>query len=178
MRAFFGISPEPQTKLAIQAWRDKSLPAFNAPVPAANFHITLAFLGQITDRQLDLISNQIEEHPPWSEFSICLDQVGYWPKPKAFWLGCSDAHPAHLTLAVQLHKLARKAGLPLPKQEYVAHLTLARKCSENPPAPLIAPDFSWQAQQFHLFESVSSSHGVAYHIRHSWPLEKVFAWQK
>ena len=60
MRAFFGLSPDPVTKLAIQEWRDKTLPQFNAPVPTANFHVTLAFLGQINPRQLDALCSEID----------------------------------------------------------------------------------------------------------------------
>lgn len=178
MRAFLGLSPDPQTKLAIQAWRDKTLPAFNAPVPAANFHVTLAFLGQVTEKQLDSICSQIEQQDPFPEFKVNLDHVGYWSKPKAFWLGSKHTQAHHLNLASQLQKIARQGGIFLSKQDYVAHLTLAQKCVTNPPTPLIDPQFSWHNSEFHLFESVSSAHGVAYHIRHSWPLAKRFAWQK
>jgi 2'-5' RNA ligase len=55
MRAFLGLSPDVKTKLAIELWRNKAFPCFYAPVPAANFHITLAFLGQISPKQLDAL---------------------------------------------------------------------------------------------------------------------------
>ncbi|MCF2948780.1 RNA 2',3'-cyclic phosphodiesterase [Paraglaciecola aquimarina] len=178
MRAFLGLSPDAKTKLAIDAWRHKSLPQFNAPVPAANFHVTLAFLGQVTAKHLDSINTEIENMPDIAEFDVTLDQVGYWPKPKAFWLGCQNSAEQHKQLAKQLHKIAKIAGLNLPKHPYIPHLTLARKCNENPPAPLIQPNFNWRAKEFHLYESVSSSHGVAYHIRQSWPLKMSFSFNR
>lgn len=178
MRAFLGLSLEPSTILAIEAWRNKALSQFNAPVPATNFHVTLAFLGQITPKQLDVLHSEIENMPEIPEFDVTLDQIGYWPKPKAFWLGCQKTAEQHIQLAKQLHKIANLAGLHMSKQEYVAHVTLARKCSENPPAPLLPPEFSWRAKEFHLYESVSSKHGVAYHIRQSWPLKMAFSFNR
>ncbi|MGJ8681805.1 RNA 2',3'-cyclic phosphodiesterase [Paraglaciecola sp.] len=175
MRAFLGLSPDPKTKLAIEAWRNKALPQFNAPVPAPNFHVTLAFLGQVTPKHLDTITTEISMMQAISEFDVTLDQVGYWPKPKAFWLGSESPDERHVNLAKQVNKIANVAGLHLPKQTYVPHLTLARKCTENPPAPLLAPNFTFRAKALHLFESVSSSHGVAYHIRQSWPLKMAFS---
>ncbi|WP_158972295.1 RNA 2',3'-cyclic phosphodiesterase [Paraglaciecola sp. L3A3] len=178
MRAFLGLSLDGKTKLAIEAWRNKALPNFNTPVPAVNFHVTLAFLGQVTAKNLDALTSQIATMPEVSEFSVSLNHMGYWAKPKACWLGCDNTHQAHLQLASQLNKIAKTSGLIIPKQDYVPHLTLARKCTLNPPAPLIEPDFSWQAKEFHLFESVSSPHGVAYHIRLSWPLKMAFSFNR
>lgn len=177
MRAFFGLSPDPSTKLAIEAWRNKAFPDFDSPVVAANFHVTLAFLGQVLPKNLDQMYGLIESMPAIREFDVTLDHLGYWSKPKALWLGCEHAAPEHVSLAKQLNKIAKSTGLNMRKEEYIAHLTLARKCKVNPPAPLITPLFTWQASQFHLFESVSGPHGVTYIIRQSWPLEKRFAFQ-
>ncbi len=178
MRAFLGLSPDSNTKLAIEAWREKALPGFNHPVPAANFHVTLCFLGELNDKQYEVMAQGIEQISDIKAFSVHLNTLGYWPKPKAFWLGCDAPEPSHLNLVKRLTSIARQSKISIPKQAYKAHLTLARKCVENPPAALIAPDFLWQAKAFHLFESVSTRQGVRYQIRESWPLARVFSWQK
>ena len=177
MRAFFGLSPDVTTKLAIQAWRNKAFPHFDAPVPAANFHVTLAFLGQVSPKQLDALCEAVEQISEIHTFDISLNQVGYWSKPKALWLGCKETQKEHLQLAKSLSQIANSIGLQLPKQDYIAHLTLARKCSVNPPAALIEPTFTWRNAEFHLYESVSGNKGVSYHIRHTWPLAKLFAFR-
>jgi 2'-5' RNA ligase len=177
MRAFFGLSPNVKTKLAIEAWRNEAFPHFDAPVPAANFHITLAFLGQVSPRQLDELCEAVDQITDIHTFDASLNQVGYWSKPKALWLGCNDTHHQHLQLAKSLSQIANSVGLQLPKQDYIAHLTLARKCSVNPPAASIEPLFTWRNAEFHLFESVSTKQGVSYRISHSWPLAKVFAFR-
>ncbi|MDU0352906.1 RNA 2',3'-cyclic phosphodiesterase [Paraglaciecola aquimarina] len=182
MRAFLGLSPDASTKLAIEAWRNKALPCFSSPVPAANFHVTLAFLGQVNTKQLDKLTSQIDatinSRAQPKAFPVNLDFMGYWAKPKACWLGSEHTHSSHQQLVSQLQRIAKSSGLIISKQEYIAHLTLARKCAIEPPAPLIPPQFGWQAKAFHLFESVSSAHGVSYHIRQSWPLDMTFSFQQ
>jgi len=172
MRAFFGLSPDPKTKLAIEEWRNKAFPDLYAPVPAANFHVTLAFLGNVSVEQMDTINHLIDEMPSVAAFDVLLKQLGHWSKPKAFWLGCQQTATEHLLLAKQIHKIANKSGLLLQEQDYIAHLTLARKCSIKPPAPLVPANFQWHVEQFHLFESQSSPQGVCYPIRKSWSMSK------
>ncbi len=178
MRAFFGLSVEPKVKLAIQAWRDKALPQLDHPVNAANFHVTLAFLGQITNKDVENLEQGIDSMSAIHNFTVQLNHLGYWAKPKALWLGCQQVDAAHICLAKQLQAISKKAGLVMPQQDYVAHLTLARKCQSNPPAALIDPNFSWQVANFHLFESLSTHTGVVYVIRKTWPLAPKFAWHQ
>jgi len=177
MRAFFGLSPDAKTKLAIEEWRNKAFPQFDAAVPASNFHVTLAFLGQVLPKQLDALGEAVKQVSDSHTFDVTLNRVGYWSKPKALWLGCEQTQDVHLQLSKRLHQIANSAGLQLPKQDYVAHLTVARKCIINPPAPLIEPRFNWHNAEFHLYESVSGKKGVSYHIRQSWPLAKRFAFK-
>ena len=170
MRAFIGLAPNQETKLAIEAWRNKAFPAFSAPVPAANFHVTLAFLGHISNKQQDALCDAVKQLHDIPAFDVSLNQLGYWAKPKALWLGCQDTTNAHLQLVNSLNRITKLVGLSLLQRDYTAHLTLARKCAVNPPAPLIPPDFAWHNAEFHLFESVSGNKGVSYPIRQTWPL--------
>jgi 2'-5' RNA ligase len=39
---------------------------------------------------------------------------------------------------------------------------------------LMPPHFTWRNTEFHLYESVSGKKGVSYHIKHTWPLAKLF----
>ena len=172
MRAFFGLSPDTKTKLAIEAWRKEAFPHLVAPVPVANFHVTLAFLGQVSTKQLDALCKEASHIYEIHTFGVLLDRLGYWPKPKALWLGCQNTQAEHLILSKRLIQIANTIGLQLPKKDDIAHLTLARKCLGHFPVPLIEPNFTWHNAEFHLFESVSGKKGVAYHIRHTWTLSK------
>jgi len=172
MRAFFGLSPDANTKLAIDTWRNTAFAHLDGPVPAANFHVTLAFLGNVSTIKLDTIDHLIDEMPCVAAFDVSLNQLGYWPKPKAVWLGSQQTAIEHLILAKHIREIANKSGLQLQDRDYIAHLTLARKCKVKPPGPTFPANFKWHADQFHLFESKSSPQGVSYPIRQSWPLRK------
>jgi 2'-5' RNA ligase len=175
MRAFFAIEPPAQIKLAIDSWREKALPTFLKPVPPANFHITLAFLGQVNEVQLDSLIQQSGALTSTPGFQLSLDHLGYWPKPKTLWLGCQQTAKQHVQLADQLTKISLRSAIEMQKREYIPHLTLVRKCAENPPAALIEPAFSFKVEEFHLFESVSTVSGVIYKRRFTWKLTPIMA---
>jgi RNA 2',3'-cyclic 3'-phosphodiesterase len=170
VRCFFAIEPDSKSKLAIAHWREKSFPAFSHPVPAANFHLTLVFLGQLTPGQFECLSTRVDELELPSVFTLQLNQLGYWPKPKALWLGAEKTPAAMEDLVLTLTSCAQGCKIPLQKRPYVPHLTLVRKCTDNPPAALIEPAFKLSFEQIHLFESISTVNGVVYQRRHSWSL--------
>lgn len=169
MRYFLGFDLDAKSKLQIEAWRDKALPSFERAVPARNFHITSVFLGPVSSSQLDSLCRSIDAISI-SAFSVKLDMMGFFAKPKALWLGCNQPPESLLHTNRLLAEQARKAGLMIPHKEQIPHMTLARKVAFNPPAPLIQPEFPIALSHVHLFESVSSEHGVHYPIRESWPM--------
>lgn len=170
MRYFLGLDPDGKTKLAMQAWREKALPNFERPVPVANFHVTSVFLGQVDEKQLDLLCSMIDDLDQ-PGFSLCFDHLGYWSKPKILYLGCREVPMEATQLANKLIHIAKKAHLQIQERHYIPHVTLVRKCPEHAPAPLIQPHFECQFEALHLFESVSGKHGVHYPIRHTWPFQ-------
>ena len=59
----------------------------------ANLHITLAFLGEISNHRVERLCHSVDQylqHRSLPGDALNLDQVGYWPKPRILWLG-----PAH-----------------------------------------------------------------------------------
>lgn len=170
MRYFLGFDLTAKNKLAIDAWRSKSLPAFASSVPVQNFHITALFLGQVQPNQLDRLTHELDllQHP---SFNFQLNQMGYWSKPKILWLGCTLVPQPAIRLYETLLDLANKSGLNIPTKDYNPHVTLVRKVSSNPPSALINPDFETKVRQLYLFESVSGKSGVQYPIRQSWELQ-------
>lgn len=170
MRAFFALEPSPKDKLAIENWRQKTLPMLHKPIPAANFHLTLAFLGDIGEKQLDNLCQTVTKIA-LPMFSLQFDHCGYFSKPGIFWLGCQHSQALE-TLA---HKVQVAANLP-PKQQqsFVPHISLFRGCDTPPPEPLFAPELTLAFTHFGLYQSINSHHGVHYHCIQQWPLQPVF----
>ncbi|GAA6184849.1 MULTISPECIES: RNA 2',3'-cyclic phosphodiesterase [Alteromonadaceae] len=171
MRYFLGFDLDAKSKIALDDWRNKALPRFERCVPAKNFHITSVFLGQVREQQLDHLCCAIQESQ-FQNFSLQIDTLGYWSKPKILWLGSTQIPEHMLQTTKRLTEYAQQAGLNLPIREYIPHITLVRNAKNNPPAPLYEPDFELKIDQLHLFESVSGKNGVQYPIRQTWPLHR------
>ena len=85
LRLFFALPCPPDQAAAICQWRaGQTLPG--RPVPEANLHLTLAFLGEADETtQARLIAAAERQHCP--PFSVHLDQTGWFQRAKAAWRG-------------------------------------------------------------------------------------------
>ncbi len=186
MRSFIGLDLSLQEKLALSGWRERALPAVvlrktgaivapgqkapPAAVPPENYHLTLAFLGDINQRQHESLLHALDDIAA-EPFSVTLNTTGVWDGPKILYAGPDEPCPPLMQLAKCVRKAAREAGIPLENREYKPHVTVVRKAGSDQPAPLLPPDIKLQFCDFHFFESVSTPSGVRYPVRHSWSLE-------
>tara|TARA_B100002049_G_C15970684_1_gene328586 strand:- start:117 stop:731 length:615 start_codon:yes stop_codon:yes gene_type:complete len=190
MRAFIGLDLAPAEKLALESWRQSALPevkekssmplrknkgdpnpkAIPVAVPAANYHITLCFLGHITPPQHEALVAQLNALT-YTPFSLRLDSSGMWQGPKILFVAPQDAPDELMELARATRKAARAAGIQTDNRTYQPHVTLVRKVGPGVPLPLYQPDVTASFSQFHLFESVSGQRGVHYPVRQSWSLK-------
>ncbi|MDF2178542.1 RNA 2',3'-cyclic phosphodiesterase [Aliiglaciecola sp. CAU 1673] len=169
MRVFFGLDLNGREKLAIEQWSSRNLPTYSSAIPPANFHITLAFLGEVNNNQLiSLYEAAGELHG--NSFLLHIDQLGYWSKPRVLWIGPSQVPESLKELVSALANAGARLGIRKDNRPYMPHISLVRKVALNPPNALIAPDFELTFNRFHLFESKSTNKGVVYHPLHSWPL--------
>ncbi len=163
MRLFFALPPDPQSLLAITLWRDRALPPLDQPVHVSNFHITLAFLGELKPWQIEPLLIRASE-VGFSPFSLMLDEMGYWPKPGVAWLGASRQPDSLTTLANKLNLIAGALNLQTEKRAYKAHLTFARKIKHPLPAPTLAPEFNLSFDHYVLMQTQQGKQGVSYEI--------------
>ena len=173
MRLFFALEPPGELAIQIADWRDKQLPALGRPVPAGNFHITLAFLGNISELKLERLCLETDEllsRRPLEAGTVQLNQPGYWHKPGIFWLGPSASPPGLKELASALQSRGVAVGARRGRSHYSPHVTLFRGCQQPPPAPAQDPKFNWPYESFTLLESKMSDHGVSYHPLAEWQL--------
>ncbi|ORM74865.1 2'-5' RNA ligase, partial [Pantoea deleyi] len=90
-RLFFALSLPDDMQQALVRWRADTFPAgAGVPVAAANLHLTLAFLGEVTpetSQRLQTLASRIVQ----PGFDLDLDDAGHWPRPGVVWLGCQRA---------------------------------------------------------------------------------------
>ncbi|RJQ48641.1 MAG: RNA 2',3'-cyclic phosphodiesterase [Gammaproteobacteria bacterium] len=138
-----------------------------APVAPGNLHLTLVFLGA-TDAATRLDIERACGNVCAAAFTLTLDQIGYWPKPRIVWLGSTATPPELSALVAGLNAIAARSGFSVDTRPYAPHITLARKARAlkgRPVAPL-----QWEARGFSLMESQSTPQGVRYIELRRWEL--------
>ena len=173
MRVFFAVQIDPATSLEIAIWRDRQFPGQGRAVSMANFHITLAFIGELTEAKLErlcLCVDKLLENQRITGGAMELDQIGYWHKQGIFWLG-PGAWPEQMTLlARKLESLGTRVGGKRAKKSFLPHVTLLRHCESAHSAPSIIPVFRVEYGEFALFESRQGKQGISYHALQVWNL--------
>ncbi len=173
MRAFIAIDlPEP-----IHAALSRHQAAFRAACPDARWtrpegiHLTLKFLGEISETQAKQVTDALAVLSNFSTFSVQAKGFGFFPdprRPRVFWAGL-EAPPALAELADRVEAAMERLGFPREQRSFTPHLTLARfKVPRPQPAlqgmlPHDPPDLGhFEVSEFFLFESKLSPHGAEY----------------
>ena len=133
-----------------------------------NFHITLAFLGNVNANQracAEQVANDIQCSP----FEFIINNADYWRKPRILWVGPNEMPEGLVALATELRDGAIECGVQMDMRPYNAHVTLMRKIARLPEGLAIRP-FPWIARSFVLIESTSRPEGVRYEVIREWPL--------
>ncbi|MFD1804053.1 RNA 2',3'-cyclic phosphodiesterase [Mixta tenebrionis] len=172
-RLFFAIGlPEPLPEQLVR-WRAQQFPEeAGRPVAAANLHLTLAFLGEVSDEKaqgLQRLAGRIQQRA----FTLDLDDAGHWPRPGVVWLGCRQAPRGLLQLAEMLRAQAARSGCHQSPQPFHPHITLLRNATR--PVALPPRNFHWQfrVDHFSLYQSLFSQGRTRYRCLQSWPLQEM-----
>ncbi len=120
----------------------------------ANWHITLAFLGEVEDSILETLGPALERTAAEFEpFPLRLEGLGAFPnpgRPRVLWVGATG--PGVETLKA-LHgavaRAAKECGCPPEDDRFSPHVTLARFKPGRGPSPdlrpLVARHKEWSA---------------------------------
>lgn len=152
-RLFFAIELPPPLQRQIVRWRaDHFSPEAGRPVAAANLHLTLAFLGDVSaekQRALAALAGRIAQ----PEFTLHLDDAGQWLRSRVVWLGTRQPPRGLLQLANMLRAQAARSGCYQSPQPFHPHITLLRDAGQAVAIP--PPGFHWafQVNTFALYES-------------------------
>ncbi len=98
-------------------------------VPIDNWHITVRFLGDLTDLQVEMLMGSLDETLAVEPGRVWLDGIGAFPKPsKASVVYCSVDDPGGLLgrVAGLCEEASLDAGLEPEDRPFHPHLTLSR----------------------------------------------------
>ena len=111
--------------------------------PESNLHVILYFLGPVSRAKTDALAREVQNYAPTcAPFTLDLRGVGIFPKqanvpPKVLWIGVHKPPAGLLTLRDACATAIRRAGLEVPDQDFLPHITLARFKSTKGLTPLM-----------------------------------------
>lgn len=170
MRLFFALWPDTPTQLS---WHAELAP-YLAPlggrrVPAANLHLTLAFLGEVRgDRMNELL--RLGDDLATDALLLRFDHLEYWKRPGLVCLRTPDTPPALARLAGQLGTGLDMAGFAVERRQLRPHVTLARDVPVSMASLPVWPVLEWQVPAVALVRSRLGPEGSDYAVLHEWPL--------
>ena len=141
-------------------------------VASDNLHLTLFFLGQTdSEQQQRLISaaGQIKLAP----FSITLDTLSCFNKPKILYLAPSETPEALLQLQQQVAECCHAAGFSDMHDKYLPHITLARHATCDAALQQLLSPLTLHVSEFALYLSDSVNGKVRYSPLHIYRLGMV-----
>lgn len=168
MRAFLAIEVSSEIisrLLAIQ----RELPPGARPVGAGNMHVTLKFLGEISDNSADEIS-KLMDSLNFSPFQLECRGLGVFPSrklPRVLW--ASIRSPGLMKLHNDLEPGLQ--GLGFRKEDFTPHITIARLRGQVPLGDLLARHGNelfgdCAIEEVHLKKSTLTPEGPVYEDIH------------
>jgi RNA 2',3'-cyclic 3'-phosphodiesterase len=180
VRAFVAVFPptEVQEVLASAA-RGLSVAGKVRLTPPANVHLTLKFLGDVSEDDLGRVAEALEpvreKHEP---FEASISGFGAFPSPKkarVLWAGISEGSDRLRTLAEDVEEFLEPLGFERENRPYVPHLTLGR--ARGRPVALetvetSSPVPTFLVRRVDLVQSVPGEGGAAYSTLAAYPLSE------
>ena len=138
MRTFIAIdlSEEAQQELTQLQSELKTSQADVKWVDPKNIHLTLKFLGEISDQQVTQVKATLDKiAPQFKPYETTLSGIGAFPKldhPRVVWVGIEDAKGETKEIASKIEAELEKIGFKKEDREFKAHLTIGRvRSSKN-----------------------------------------------
>lgn len=165
-RLFFALWPDQQVRDRL-AMLQQQFPAqtgrYNHP---QDLHMTLVFLGPVEAQRFDCVVNAASQ-VRFEPFSLRIDQIAYWNKPRILHCGPSRTPVPLPRLVADLQTALLECGFAPEKRRYVPHVTLARKV-QSAAQGSIEHGFEWPVLSFVLAGSGGKGPGPRYAVLKKW----------
>jgi len=168
-RLFFALWPPPelQAELARRARKAVRVGGGRA-VAMDKLHLTLVFVGSV-DGAVQACLESAADGVDGAAFTLALDRLGHFPRPRVIWAGASQVPPALSALVRDLGRALLPCGYHPESRPFQAHVTLMRKAGRGPSVGELDP-LAWPVEDFALVESLTLPEGARYRVLHRWPL--------
>jgi 2'-5' RNA ligase len=133
------------------------------PVDPKNYHVTLAFVGDVPETRLAML-RQIARTLRAPRFALTCESIEFWRHSRVVVAAVRAASPGLFDLWTKLNH-----ATGLQQEQLRAHVTLARKVAQAPVPQAMSP-VEWHATNFSLIRSDTGGSESAYTVLDTWPL--------
>jgi len=165
-RVFFALWPDATVRAQlVRATRDAVRLSGGRPVAKDRFHVTVAFLGELSRAGLEVARGV----PPIDvgAFDLAFDELGSFANGGVLWLGARSVPAALTELERRLWDDLQGQGFVREERTYRPHVTLARRAR---PVTAEVPPVAWHVSELALVESLPDGRNVYYEVLETWPL--------
>jgi 2'-5' RNA ligase len=168
-RLFFALWPSDDLRARIERETQALvIQAGGRPIPAANFHITLVFIGEVSGPQVGA-ARAAAGAVAAPSFSLSLNMLESWTGADVLVYSGECPPPALGVLVDRLRISLLQQQFKLQRQTFKPHVTLVRKLPRKlPKQPL--PRLEWPVKEFVLVESRAGPLSSEYTVIGHWPL--------
>jgi 2'-5' RNA ligase len=181
MRVFIAIELPEDVRTALARVQRELRPVTDTArwVASESIHITLKFIGEVTENRLDDIDSALAGLT-WKPFTVAVRGVGFFPgmrSPRVFWAGLEA--PTMRNLTEQLDTRMERFGFEKEKRKFRPHITLARARNSRIHSSLVTAASNYELQDFgsfsadrmFLYESTLKPAGAIHSKIREYPLE-------
>ena len=168
-RLFFALWPDAATRERLTEALRGIKPAPARATHSDDLHITLVFLGSL-DTSTQHCAEQAAALVRAEPFTLTLDKLGHWQRPRILWLGAAHCPDALLDLVSRLGRALQPCKIKPDERPYQPHLTFARKVQTAAALPALSEPIEWPVSSFALVESQPINDGARYRVLTTWPL--------
>lgn len=171
MRLFVGVPLPADVREKLWAFwgvHGKKLENTRSVAPE-NYHITLKFIGEVSEERAKNIANVLESAVPETRFKIRVAGIGGFPassKAKVIWAGVLEGSQELTALGEYIDRLLGSQGVPKETKAFHPHVTLARVKRGVADVTSLArqrPEFgTFEFQGFTLYQSTLTPEGPIY----------------
>ncbi len=149
-RLFLALWPDAAVRAQLAQWRDGwSWPRSATPVRSERLHMTLHFIGDVPEVDIDAVAAQLAA--PFDPFALDCGAAVLWPHGIAV-LEPLSTPDALVALHAALRERLTALGLPVDARSFKPHVMMARRaCGATLRAA--GPAFTWPVDHYCLMRS-------------------------
>jgi len=180
-RVFIGIPAghQIQSILPLIKSADNYKSSFIKWMPIENIHLTLSFLGDISNKNIPDLIQSVENKISTSQFQLRISGAGIFPlskSPKVLWLGLDCGVDKLKILYHQIENSVSKFKAKYEKITFIPHITIARikhgslKIDVLPFLNSVYSTIDLEVNSVSMYESKLYPEGAQYTVLKTFPL--------